>query len=321
MINVECAASFLWRHSLQIIQDRANGSARSAPHRVTRSLSVVPSPEAGSTALSARAMTVLSRRTTVRYMRAAWRGRRRLRPCNAGDTDMAPEADIGRRGRWYHLRSIARSIAIHPRVYLAALTAALVALVLPSNVMPGLRFAIAGDLGALIYLALSFRVMLTCGSEVLRKRAARQDDSRGVILILVLVAIALSYWAVTGLLSEAKSMTGTARLLHIGLAALTIFLSWLMTQVVFTFHYAHEYYRPDDRAEKIARGLDFPADNKPDYWDFFYFATSLGAASQTSDVAIRTKALRRLVTLHAIVAFFFNTAVLALAINIGASLM
>ena len=65
----------------------------------------------------------------------------------------------------------------------------------------------------------------------------------------------------------------------------------------------------------------FPTTSKPDYWDFFYFATSLGAASQTSDVAIRTKALRRLVTLHAVISFFFNTAVLALAINIGASLI
>ena len=98
-------------------------------------------------------------------------------------------------------------------------------------------------------------------------------------------------------------------------------LSWLVTQVVFTFHYAHEFYRPDDTAQMLAGGLEFPKDDSPDYWDFFYFATSIGAASQTSDVAIRTKALRRLVTLHAVISFFFNTAVLALAINIGASLI
>jgi uncharacterized membrane protein len=72
---------------------------------------------------------------------------------------------------------------------------------------------------------------------------------------------------------------------------------------------------------KLAGGLDFPDDETPDYWDFLYFATSIGAASQTSDVAIRTKALRRLVTLHAVISFFFNTAVLALVINIGASLI
>ena len=64
---------------------------------------------------------------------------------------------------------------------------------------------------------------------------------------------------------------------------------------------------------------DLSRGRQPDYWDFFYFATSIGAASQTSDVSIRSKHLRRLVTLHAIISFFFNATVLALAINIGAS--
>lgn len=83
-------------------------------------------------------------------------------------------------------------------------------------------------------------------------------------------------------------------------------LSWVVTQMVFTFHYAHEFYRPDDTAEKLSGGLQFPQDDSPDYWDFFYFATSIGAASQTSDVTIHTKALRRLVTLHGIISFFLH---------------
>ncbi len=164
-------------------------------------------------------------------------------------------------------------------------------------------------------------MMMSCAGDVIRKRAAAQDDGRVVILAVVLVAIALSFWTIFGVLSEAKQVSGQAKALHTALAAVTILLSWLVTQVVFTFHYAHEFYRPDDTAEKRAGGLEFPKDNSPDYWDFFYFATSIGAASQTSDIAIRTKALRRLVTLHAIISFFFNTAVLALAINIGASLI
>ena len=73
--------------------------------------------------------------------------------------------------------------------------------------------------------------------------------------------------------------------------------------------------------ERLREGLDFRDSEQPDYWDFFYFATSFGAASQTSDVTIRTKALRRLATLHAVISFFFNAAVLALAVNIGAGLM
>jgi uncharacterized membrane protein len=234
---------------------------------------------------------------------------------------MTPPPEIRRSAQWYRPRSIALSIAIRPRVYLAALAALSAVALLPSAVSGNLRTAIAGDIGAIVYLALGFRTMMSCGSDVIRKRAERQDDGKIVILILVLLAIALSFWTVVGVLSEAKQTSGHTRILRTLLAAATVGLSWLVTQVVFTFHYAHEFYRPDDTAEKLAGGLEFPHDSKPDYWDFFYFATSLGAASQTSDVTIRTKALRRLVTLHAVVSFFFNTAVLALAINIGASLI
>lgn len=192
---------------------------------------------------------------------------------------------------------------------------------MPPVLSGNLRTAVAGDIGAVVYLVLGFRMMMTCGSAVMRKRSARQDDSKSVILAVVLVAIALSFWTIFGVLSEARQAVGTAKALHTALAAVTIILFWLVTQVVFTFHYAHEFYRPDDRSEKLAGGLAFPYDDNPDYWDFFYFATSIGAASQTSDVAVRTKALRRLVTLHAVISFFFNTAVLALAINIGAGLI
>jgi uncharacterized membrane protein len=234
---------------------------------------------------------------------------------------MTPPPETRRPAQWYRPRSIARSIAIRPRVYLAALAAVSAVVLLPSAVSGNLRTAIAGDIAAIVYLALGFRTMLSCGSDLIRKRAARQDDGKIVILVLVLLAIALSFWTVIGVLSDAKQISDHTKHLRTLLAAATVGLSWLVTQVVFTFHYAHEFYRPDDTAEKLAGGLEFPHDSKPDYWDFFYFATSLGAASQTSDVAIRTKALRRLVTLHAVVAFFFNTAVLALAINIGASLI
>jgi uncharacterized membrane protein len=217
--------------------------------------------------------------------------------------------------------SIAWSVAIRPRVLLAALAGVLAAFLLPGRLPGSISTAIAGDIAALVYLALGFHAMVTHGPEELRERAAKEDDGAIVILIVVLVAIAFSFWTIFGVLSEARNMSGAAKAEHTALAGATLLLSWLVTQTVFTFHYAHEYYRPDDSTDPSPRGLDFPQDPNPDYWDFFYFATSIGAASQTSDVAIRNKALRRIVTLHAIVSFFFNTAVLALAINIGASLI
>jgi uncharacterized membrane protein len=188
----------------------------------------------------------------------------------------------------------------------------------PGTIDLNLRAAIAWDAFAVVFLALAFGLMMTSTSETLRQRAAKQDESRVVIFTILLLAIAASFWAIAGVLKEARQVE--AKLLPVTFAIASLCLSWTVTQVVFTFHYAHEYYAPDEGAERLSEGLLFPDTDKPDYWDFFYFATSFGAASQTSDVSIRTKALRRLATLHAVISFFFNVAVLALAVNIGAGL-
>ncbi len=226
---------------------------------------------------------------------------------------------MDRKRHWSHPGAIAGSLAIRPRLYVSALAGLAALLLLPRGVPAAIRGAVAWDLFAATYLFLAFHIMLTCKGEALRARAARQDDSRTVILVIILLAIAASFVAIAGLLGAAKE--GPDRPLYLTLAATTIVLSWTVTQVVFTLHYAHEYYRPSSGARAVAEGLDFRGDRNPDYWDFFYFATSFGAASQTSDVTILTKPLRRLATLHAIMSFFFNTAVLALTINLAASLI
>jgi uncharacterized membrane protein len=111
-----------------------------------------------------------------------------------------------------------------------------------------------------------------------------------VILVIILLAIAASFVASAGLVAEAKE--APHRALNLGLAAATIILAWTVTQVIFTLHYAHEYYRPNGDPQGFAEGLDFRGDRDPDYLDFFYVATWFGAASQTSDVSILTKPLR-----------------------------
>jgi uncharacterized membrane protein len=162
--------------------------------------------------------------------------------------------------------------------------------------------------------------MRSCHSDRIKLRAAIQDDSGILILGLILLAIFSSFSAIFGLLNEAKMGSSDAKMLFVGLAGATILISWMVMQVAFALHYAHQYYRPDHSMSGIS-GLDFPKDAHPDYWDFFYFSTSIGAASQTSDVNINSKELRRLVTLHSIVAFFFNVIVVALMINLAASLV
>jgi uncharacterized membrane protein len=139
---------------------------------------------------------------------------------------------------------------------------------------------------------------------------------------VILVAIGSSFATIAGLLGEAKAASQAVKWLYLALAASTTLVSWAVTQIVFTLHYAHEYYRPSaPAAADLKRGLDFPGESNPDYWDFLYFATSIGATSQTSDVAVRSRVLRRLVTLHCTLSFFFNAAVLALMINLAAGLI
>lgn len=222
---------------------------------------------------------------------------------------------------WYQPKAIMVSIALRPRVYSAALVAAAALLLMPRSWPPMIRGAAAFDLGAVTYLLFAFRLIVTCDSTRIKTRAARRDDSRFMILILILLAIAASFAAIAGLIVEAKQPTivSTEKFVLAMLALATLAIAWTLTQVVFALHYAHEYYRPEPGSD-AGGGLAFPGCEAPDYWDFLYFATSIGATSQTSDTEVRSRALRRLVTLHAAVSFFFNTAVLALTVNIAASL-
>ena len=227
------------------------------------------------------------------------------------------------RGRsWYNPMAVMHSIAMRPRFYAGALVGFVTLLVLPRSWPAMIRASAAWDLGGLTYLVFAFRLIATCGASRIRARAARRDDSRLVILTLILLAITASFAAIAGLIVEAKLPTTQPpeKLLLAALAVVTLTISWTVTQVAFALHYAHDYYGPDPGSDARG-GLVFPGCEQPDYWDFLYFSTSIGATSQTSDTSIKSSSLRRLVTLHSAVAFFFNTAVLALTVNIAASLL
>ncbi|MDR0808432.1 MAG: DUF1345 domain-containing protein [Gemmobacter sp.] len=228
-----------------------------------------------------------------------------------------------RHSRWYHPWSIGRSLALRPRVLIAVAVGTLALVTLPSSLSPSVRGAIVWCLSGITYLIVAFRMMFQCHSDKIRTRAAQQDDSGIVILVLVLLAIVSSFAAILGLIAAAKGASSESKLFFVGLAAATIVIAWLVTQVTFTLHYAHMYYAPrqdPETRERTVTPLTFPGELLPDYWDFLYFAISFGAASQTADVMINSKEIRRLTTLHAIVSFFFNTMVLALTINLAASL-
>jgi uncharacterized membrane protein len=159
------------------------------------------------------------------------------------------------------------------------------------------------------------------GPQDIRHQAAIDDEGRGTISTLVVVAAAASVWAVGVELSLAKDVHGFMKAAHVVLAFITVVASWMMVQLIFALHYAHEFYGiDDDDGTRDAFGIEFPGDEEPDYWDFLYFSTVIGVACATADANIKSKGLRRLAMIHGLVAFAFNTVIVALTINLTAGL-
>ena len=155
----------------------------------------------------------------------------------------------------------------------------------------------------------------------IRHQSAMDDEGREIISTLVIAAAAVSVWAVGAELTLAKDAHGLLKTAHIVLAFGTVVASWMMVQMIFTLHYAHEYYGVDeDDGARDAAGIDFPGSEPPDYWDFLYFSVVIGVACATADADFTSKGLRRLGTVHSVVAFAFNTIIVALTINLTAGL-
>ena len=152
----------------------------------------------------------------------------------------------------------------------------------------------------------------------MRHRAQIQDDGQLVILLLVVVSSVASLVAIAAELAVVKDMHGATKFAHIALAGVTVMSSWAFIQVMFALHYAHQYYAALSRG--LPAGLQFPDDDQPGYGDFFYFASVIGTSGQTADVSFVSKTMRRIGSVHCILAYLFNTTVLALLINIGASM-
>lgn len=213
-----------------------------------------------------------------------------------------------------------RPVAARPRLFIAAAVGIAVGLLMPEALEAHLvtRLLIAWNAGACLYVVLAAVMMSRSSHTHMRYRAQLQDEGQRVILALVVISAIASLAAIGGELTVVKDMHGVEKAAHIALAGLTVVSSWAFTQLMFTLHYAHDYYAAVCRHEKP--GLQFPDDDAPDYGDFFYFSAVIGTSGQTADVSFVSKAMRRIGSMHCILAYLFNTTVLALLINIGASM-
>lgn len=204
----------------------------------------------------------------------------------------------------------------HARFYIAAV-AGIAVYVAASPLRWPLQPLVGGDAFFVIYLALMTRFALTITPDGLRRRASVEDEGMPLIGALALAAIGFSLASIFLLLNRG----GPPPPAELSLAIISVPLGWLMLHTIAAFHYAHMFYaRPDEDDAPDAACLDFPGTKEPGGWDFLYFSFVIGMTAQVSDVSVQTAGMRRVVLLHSVIAFFYNTVLLALAVNVAVTL-
>lgn len=209
----------------------------------------------------------------------------------------------------------------HPRTIAAAILGLLSYPLLPHHWGVPARAVTAWDIGSLLLLGMVAVMFTREGQdETMAANAQQQQEGEWATFWMTLAGVVFSFVALTQELGNVKDMSPATRGWHVALVAGTLFLSWLVTHIVFAMRYAHEYYTAT-HGTKLDGGLDFPGDDTPDYWDFVYFSIVLGMTFQVSDVQITSRSLRRLATAHGLIGFLFNTVIVALTVNIAAGLL
>ena len=207
------------------------------------------------------------------------------------------------------------------RLGTALVVAAVAYVVQPDSISWHTRIVASWDLGALAYLALAWLLIGRTDARVARDHALSQDQSGYVIFLFVVGAACASTVAIGFVAGTIRDLPFWARTWHLALTITALVSSWLLIQTVFAFHYAHRYYAGRHGEPAAAASLQFPGGREPDYLDFAYYAFVVGMTSQVSDVPVASRRMRRLTMIHGVLAFMFNIAVLALSINIIASVI
>jgi uncharacterized membrane protein len=221
---------------------------------------------------------------------------------------MAKADRSNRKRHWRHHR--------HGPFFVAAI-AALVALPVLVALLPELSAALTAIVFFVIYLAMIGARIRHLDADKLEASGQNTDEPAPLILAVTLCAAA----AALVTLFEALNQKQPSGLAEVGVGFAAVILGWFSIHTMFSLHYAHLYWRPGDKNDgKSLGGLDFPQTDRPGAWDFLYFGYVIGMTAQTSDVAITTTEMRKINLMHSVASFFFNTVLVAAAVNAVVSL-
>lgn len=203
--------------------------------------------------------------------------------------------------------------------FLLALALGLVAAAL-AFALPAIdRLLIFSDVLCLSYLGMVGVTMRHMSPQGLARHADADDEGARLIVLIAVGVVMVSLSAIVLTLHD----QGAGSRLRAGLALVSVPLGWAMIHMVMAFHYAHTWYRPQGVGKPPLGGLDFPGlaeGASPGIWDFVYYSYTLGMTAQTSDVEVTRTAFRKITILHSALSFFYNTVLLALAVNAAVSL-
>ncbi|MDE1148587.1 MAG: DUF1345 domain-containing protein [Azospirillaceae bacterium] len=210
------------------------------------------------------------------------------------------------------LGSLIQPFRHHPSLYIGLGFGVVVGAAATHATRPVSATLVGWCAGIVLYIALVLIHFGRADVNSIRARARELESGKWVILLVTSLAALASLVAIVMEVADAKGTPDVAGSAILGAA--TVLCSWAFVHMIFAQHYAHAYWLE-------GKGIDFPGCKQPDYWEFLYFAFTIGMTAQVSDVTTQTAVIRRAVLAHSLLSFLFNTAILALGINLGAGLM
>lgn len=183
-------------------------------------------------------------------------------------------------------------------------------LILARDLPSPLPEAIGGDVFFLSFLLMSWWLVFRLTASDLRRRADIEDEGGIIVSLITVGAIGYASLAIFETL-HGKSLHSP---LIVIVALVGAPLGWFMLHTVSALRYAHLYYNNDEE-EGYVPPLKFPECLEPGPWDFIYFALAVGMTAQVSDALVQTTQMRKTVLAHSVVSFFFNTVLIAMAVN------
>ncbi|MBI3675280.1 MAG: DUF1345 domain-containing protein [Proteobacteria bacterium] len=206
--------------------------------------------------------------------------------------------------------SLARHLRHHGLFYVSTI-AGIATFFLLRDMTVSLRLVASGDLFFFAYLSMKVIDAFGITTDDLKARAEHEDEGIFLVVSIVLAAISVSSVAIINVLNG-RHMTPVALLLSLA----GVPLGWFTLHTLAAFHYTNLFYGQPVKAKRNAHGgLIFPGTEPPGLWEFLYFSFVIGMTAQTSDVQVTTTVMRRVTLAHAVASFFYNTLIIAMAVN------